>query len=530
MKHKPFLIKAVLFDFDGTLTKPESLDLSIIKKKIGCPVDSLILEFIENTADQRKQARKTLDQFELDAAADSEPNPGAEDLILFLRSIGMRLGIISRNSRESIERSLQNFSSVSASDFDVIISRDEPVKPKPSGDGIVWAARKLRVDVEQILIVGDYVWDILAGNRAGAMTAFLNNNTVTESSQIKSDFTITRLDELKRIIRLGTLPNSLLQEFLKQFGFEDPSVIINPGVGEDTAAVNVEKEEVLILKADPITFATDSIGHYAILINANDIATSGAVPRWFLTTLLFPTGTTASAIKSVMLELHGVCRQYGITLCGGHTEITDSVTRAVVTGMMTGTVAKSDLIDKRNIAAGDKVLFTKAVAVEGTTIIAREFASKLKELGMSEREIENCRQFLSNISILEEAEVARRAKGVIAMHDVTEGGLATALEELSIVGGHKIKVDMDQIPIFPQTQKICGLLGIHPLGLIGSGSLLICCNQKHSQELINKIRKSGIDVSCIGEVTGAGEGIVAVSKGKEVEWPSFEADELTRLY
>ncbi|UCH22864.1 MAG: HAD-IA family hydrolase [Deltaproteobacteria bacterium] len=538
MRHRPFLIKAVLFDFDGTLTKPESLDLSIIKKKIGCPVDSLILEFIENlpAADQRRKARQTLDQFELAAAADAEPNPGAEDLILFLRSMGMRLGIISRNSRESIERSLQNFASVSASDFDVIISRDEPVKPKPSGDGIVWAARKLRVDVDQILIVGDYVWDILAGNRAGAMTAFLNNNTVTESSQIKSDFTITRLDELKEIIRLGKplpagkLPNRLLQEFLKQFGFEDPSVIINPGVGEDTAAVNVEKEEVLILKADPVTFATDSIGHYAILINANDIATSGAVPRWFLTTLLFPTGTTASAIKSVMHELHGMCRQYGITLCGGHTEITDSVTRAVITGMMAGTVAKSNLIDKSNIAAGDKVLFTKAVAVEGTAIIAREFASQLNKLGMSEREIENCRQFLLNISILEEAEVARRTKGVSAMHDVTEGGLATALEELSVVAGHKIKVDMDQIPIFPQTQKICGLLGIHPLGLIGSGSLLICCNQKYSQELINKIRRSGIDVSCIGEITGAGVGIVAVSKRKEVEWPSFAADELTRLY
>jgi len=462
MKDSPFLIKAVLFDFDGTLTKPESLDLSIIKEKIGCPVDSLILEFIEKlpTIQQRRRAMRTLDQFELEAAADSEPNPGAEDLISYLRSIGIKLGIITRNSRQSIERSLQNFDGVGVSDFDVIISRDEPVKPKPSGDGIIMAARKMKVDVGQILVVGDYIWDILAGNRVGAMTAFLDNNTVGESARIESDFDIAGLDELKKIVRLGIplpagkLPNDLLREFLNRFGFDDPSVLIKQGVGEDAAAVAVTEEEILILKSDPITFATDSIGRYAVLINANDIAVLGAVPRWFLTSLLFPIGITALSIKNMMQELHAVCRQYGITLCGGHTEITDSVTRPVVTGMMVGTVDKPSLINKQNIATGDKVLFTKAVAVEGTAIIAREFAGKLIGLGMTDREIENCCKFLSRISILEEAAIARQTPGVTAMHDVTEGGLATALEELSVAGSRRIKVFMDKIPIFPQTAKI----------------------------------------------------------------------------
>jgi hydrogenase expression/formation protein HypE len=538
MAKSAFLIKAVLFDFDGTLTRPESLDLSIIKKKIGCPKDNLILEFIENlpTADQRRQAKNDLDQFELEAAAFSEPNPGAEDLIVYLRSKGIKIGIISRNSRPSIERSLQNFGKVTASDFNVIISRDDPVDPKPSGDGIMLAARKLEVGVDQILIVGDYIWDILAGNRAGAMTAFLDNNTVPESSRIKSDFTISGLAELKEIIRLGTalpagkLPNELLQAFLDQFGFDDPSVLIKPGIGEDTTAIAVENEEILILKSDPITFATDAIGRYAILVNANDIATSGATPRWFLTTLLFPIGSTVSAIREAMRELHAVCGEYGITLCGGHTEITDSVTRPVVIGMMAGTVTKSNLIDKQNIATGDKVLFTKAVAVEGTAIIAREFENQLKDLGVKDHEIEQCRQFLSSISILEEADMASHSPGVGAMHDVTEGGLATALEELSIAAGHRIRVDMDKIPIFPQTTKICRLLDINPFGLIGSGSLLICCKPNYSQNLINTIRGAGIDIACIGEVMAAGEGISATHKGKKVEWPRFEADELTRLF
>jgi len=136
-----------------------------------------------------------------------------------------------------------------------------------------------------------------------------------------------------------------------------------------------------------------------------------------------------------MHELKTVCQKWNITLCGGHTEITDAVTRPVLTGLMAGTVSKKDLIDKRHMKSGDKILLTKCIAVEGTAIIAREFEVKLKRLGMSETEIETCRQFLSQISILKEAQIASRFKGVSAMHDITEGGLSTAVEVLSSTSG-----------------------------------------------------------------------------------------------
>jgi hydrogenase maturation factor len=198
--------------------------------------------------------------------------------------------------------------------------------------------------------------------------------------------------------------------------------------------------------------------------------------------------------------------------------------------MLAGTVAKSDLIDKRNMRPGDRVLLTKAVAVEGTSIIAREFRKRLKDLGMSETEIEKCRQFLSNISIIDEAKIAGRSAGVSAMHDITEGGLATALKELSIAGSFKIRVDMDRIPVYSETEKICRLLDIDPIGLIGSGSLLICCGKDYVEILMDDIRAAGIDVICIGKVLKAGRGIEALSKAGPVEWPSFEVDEITRLF
>ncbi|MCP4689606.1 MAG: hypothetical protein GY859_16250, partial [Desulfobacterales bacterium] len=149
------------------------------------------------------------------------------------------------------------------------------------------------------MVVGDYIFDIQAGAAAGAITVFLDSEKYHGPRPVISDHAITGLAELKGLIRqglplpAGKFPNDLLLEFFQKLPFDDPSVLVHPGVGEDAAAVDVRGEEVLVLKSDPITFATDAIGRYAVLINANDIATTGAIPRWFLTTLLFPCGVTA---------------------------------------------------------------------------------------------------------------------------------------------------------------------------------------------------------------------------------------------
>ena len=204
MTMKSFSIKAVLFDFDGTLTKPGALDFSVIKETIGCPADQPVLEFIEGLPDpdQQEKARSILERFEISAAINSEPNPGAEELILYLRSNNLRIGIISRNSLQSIHQTLKNFKNIGSADFDLIISRDEPVKPKPSGDGVLLAAKKMMVDVSCLLMVGDYVFDIQSGKNAGAVTVFLDNRPESQSQTIDSDYTILELEELKKIVRL----------------------------------------------------------------------------------------------------------------------------------------------------------------------------------------------------------------------------------------------------------------------------------------------------------------------------------------
>ncbi len=535
---KPYRISAVLFDFDGTLTQPGALDFAVIKKELGCPLDRPVLEYIESITNSQVQTEyfEALDRFEARGAADSKPNPGAEDLIHMIRSKQIPLGLITRNSLISVRTALKNFNNLHLDDFDVVITRDDPVAPKPEPDGIFLAARKLDVNPQEVLMVGDFLFDIQAGRSAGTLTAHLDVDPKVDLGDLRPDFIVSRLPELEFIIQMGAplpqgkLPNNLLAEFLNGFSFDDPDLLIKAGVGEDIAAADIQAQEVLILKSDPITFATDAIGNYAVLVNANDIATCGAEPRWLLTTLLFPSQSSGSEIQHIMRGLNHVALQYGITLCGGHTEITDAVTRPVVVGSLVGTVAKKSLVDKKSMQAGDSILFTKSVAVEGTAIIAREMTDKLLSMGFDDTEIETCRRFLDRISILEEARIARDVGRVTAMHDVTEGGLATAASELSIAGQHRLRIDIQSIPVYPQTQRICDKLGIAPLGLIGSGSLLICCNPEVKDDMLAAIRDAGIEVTCIGKVLEPGEGIEAVDGSQSIQWPEFAVDELARLF
>lgn len=535
--NRPYRIKAVLFDFDGTLTEPGAIDFKDMRKRIDCPSDMLILEYIQSLTDEseRSQAMATVDACEMEAAANSMPNNGAERLLDELKSLGVKVGIITRNSRLAVARSLTNFSTTGLESFDLVISRDDPIAPKPKPDGVLHAAEVWDTAVDEILVVGDVVFDVETAANAGALSAFITNGDQEPLTEL-ADFNIHALEELLSIVKMGLplqagkLPQELLDTFLGEYEFSDSSVLSWPGIGEDTAAVDAEAVEVIVITSDPITFATDAIGEYAVLVNANDIVTSGGTPRWFLTTLLFPVDTTASEIRCVMAELSSVCQRAGITLCGGHTEITDGVSRTIVNGMMVGSVRKDRFLDKKDMQPGDRVLLTKGVAIEGTALIAREFEQQLLEQGVDADTIQRAQAFLSRISVLEEGRIAAAVDGVKALHDITEGGIATALEEFSIAGGFGIEVSMDGIPLLPETEAVCAPFGIDPLGLIGSGSLLICCRPGGLEKLLHELSSASVDVSVIGTVTNTKPGIVAKNGRGVVAWPRFEVDEITRLF
>ena len=536
---RPFRIAAVVFDFDGTLTKPDAIDFPAIHEAVDCPEGVGLLEFLDGIGDldARLLKESVLIDAEMKAAASCEPNEGARELVAEIRRAQVPMAVITRNRREAVEMALMNLEGVDEDDFACLVTRDQPLSPKPAPEAVVHVARELGVKVEEILLVGDHLYDIEAGARAGAMTMFLTNGKSEgrEKEALQSDFLVSDLAEALEVIRyglpipIGKLPPVWLEEGLAGLTVDDPAVLFGAAVGEDAAAVQVDDAEVLVLASDPITLASDSMARYLVLANANDVATSGAEPRWLLATLLFPRGTSPAEVLSFFRRLDEVCAQVGLALVGGHTEITDAVSRLVAVGTVAGVGARSRLLDKRQMSEGDSLLVTKRVAVEGTGLMAREFGSRLLRAGIPAAEVADCCAFLERIGVLDEARIARGFPGVSALHDVTEGGLAAAVCEFGAVGGHRLRVDMDAIPVYPQTTRFCDALGLDPLGLIGSGSLLITCSSDAVPRLSQALGEAGIEVTDIGEVLGEGEGVEALHGGEPVAWPVFERDEIARL-
>ena len=198
------MYRAVLFDFDGTLTKPGAIDFAALRQLLGCPPKVPILEFIDSlgSAEARREAHLALDEFELAAARASAPNDGAEELVRRLARAGIACGILSRNSLGSIREALKRFSEIGVEDFPVIITREDEGRPKPHPDGVHRAAELFGVAPGEMLVVGDYVFDIEAGKAAGAATAFLSNGSAVPAMGVTPDFTVAVLGELKGILGL----------------------------------------------------------------------------------------------------------------------------------------------------------------------------------------------------------------------------------------------------------------------------------------------------------------------------------------
>lgn len=331
---------------------------------------------------------------------------------------------------------------------------------------------------------------------------------------------------------IGKLPMEMLAGLLQRYAHADPRVVVGPEVGEDAAAIAMG-DRYLVAKTDPITFATDEIGWYVVNVNANDIATRGATPRWFLCTLLLPEGRTdAALVEDIFAQISQACSHLGVALCGGHTEITYGLDRPVAVGVMLGEVEEDRLVSTRGIQPGDALVLTKGIAVEGTAIIARELDANLRER-FSPAFLERCRGFLREpgISVVRDAQIATQVAPVHAMHDPTEGGLATALRELATAGRVGLRIHEEAIPILPETQALCAHLGLDPLGLIASGALLIAVAPADAARVVAALEAEGIQAAAIGEATPHPEECVLVNReGMERPLPAFSRDELARLF
>lgn len=333
------------------------------------------------------------------------------------------------------------------------------------------------------------------------------------------------------LLPAGKLPGGLLDTLLNRYIVPDPSVLIGPGVGRDAAALSVGGT-ALVVKTDPITFATEDAGRYVVNVNANDIACMGATPRWLLATALFPeNSTTAELVESSFRSLAKAAEELGVLLVGGHSEITIGLDRLILVGQMLGVCDPDDLYNLRTARAGDAVLLASGIAIEGTALLAVEARDALTMVDPGT--VERAESLLSQpgISVLPAAAALRDARiQVRGLHDPTEGGLATALLELSNATGLGIEVDADRILVRPETSAICDALAVDPLGLIASGALLAVVPPDQADKSLAAWHDRSIDGAMIGSLV-ADPSQRIMRRGALVEAiPTFAVDEIARYF
>jgi hydrogenase expression/formation protein HypE len=323
----------------------------------------------------------------------------------------------------------------------------------------------------------------------------------------------------------GKVPPEVLKGLLSLLPPLDGSVILGPGEGIDAAAVGLDGE-VLVASTDPITGAEKRIGFYAVHVNANDVATSGARPRWFLVTLLLPEGADEGLAVEIMEEIAENSRKLGVSVVGGHTEVTPGLGRPIVVGTMLGTVKRGELVRQDGARARDRIVLTKWAGLEGTSIIAEEKAEELRQV-LGAEALERAKSLIELISIVPEAMTAKDYAS--AMHDPTEGGVANGLHEMANASGLGFRVYAEEIPVREETLAICRFYNLNPLALISSGSLLIAVPKDKAGKLISELEKAGIPARVIGEFL-EDEGVrVIVEGGEERPLERPESDELWKV-
>lgn len=330
---------------------------------------------------------------------------------------------------------------------------------------------------------------------------------------------------------LGKFPQEFLQRLLAKVPANDPRVMVGPRIGAD-AAVLQTGNALLVAKSDPVTFATDRIGWYAVQVNANDIACMGATPRWFLSTLLVPQSFSQEEAEGVFDQVLEACQALGVVLVGGHSEVTYGLDRPIVLGCMLGEVPADKLVRSGGAQEGDSIVLTKGIAIEGTALLARERAAELRRAGVPDSVIAEAAGFLTRpgISVVTDARIACATVEVHAMHDPTEGGLVTGLRELALAAELGAAVEEGSIPVFPQCEAVCQALGLNPLGLLASGALLITLPAGQVLALLSALEREGIVGWEIGQMLAAEEGLVMFGRGGEAPLPEFPRDELARYF
>lgn len=325
-------------------------------------------------------------------------------------------------------------------------------------------------------------------------------------------------------MEIGKVPENILKRSVfKKLSVKRPEVLVHSGVGED-CSVLAAGDEAIVLSTDPITGTAKDIGKLAFHITANDIASSGAELVGMLLTIIFPPENSEEELKEIMSDVTALAEKYQVEILGGHTEVSSAVSRTLVSVTGVGKIAKDRVIKTSGLRAGQDIVVTKWIGLEGTSILAKEKEEELVSQ-LPPDMIETAKGFADYLSVVPDSRVAMEV-GVSAMHDVTEGGIFGALWEMASASGVGIEVDLKKIPVRQETIEVCEVFDINPYMLISSGSMLI--GTDHGSRLVEELGRAGIHSAVVGHATEGNDRVILHGGERRFLEPP-KTDELFRV-
>ncbi len=333
---------------------------------------------------------------------------------------------------------------------------------------------------------------------------------------------------------VGKLPPLMLSKYvLSRIGVRDPAVIVGPSIGEDSAVIDLGDGKVLVTHVDPITGAVEFLGWLAVHIASNDLAVTGARPRWLLSVLYLPEGSGAGLVDEITAQIDSAAKEVGAMIVGGHSEYTPGLDRPLISMTAIGITEKSKFVKTGGARSGDVVLMTKVAAVEGTAILSTDFRDVLLSKGVPPDVLERGSEFIKLVSVVREALTLANAGLATSMHDPTEGGLLGGLTEIAYASRKTIEVWEDKVPVAEETRIICKSLGIDVLKLISSGVLVATVPEKKADEALELLKSKGIKASVIGRVREFTGNLVVLHRSSGVVEKLddvFVKDELVKVW
>lgn len=275
---------------------------------------------------------------------------------------------------------------------------------------------------------------------------------------------------------------------------------------------------------------TGELPYIAFFKAYNNFLCSGGIALGFRLSLFLPVDTKESKIKQYMSQFEDLSLEYNIQLLGGNTFVSDSLRSAQLTVTMVG---KKDrfMNNKKAVNANCDIVMIGFAGTLGTNLlIEKQFEYLSEKLPVpyinSGKFSPDSASVHKAVSLLMESEIDLY-KDIYYMHDISTGGVYSALWQLGKWIDKGIFIDNRKIPVKQETIEICEQLDINPYLLDGTGALLMVCN--NSENIVRNLLNKGIEAAIIGHVTDSKERLVKLSPTDIRTLSPGESDEMYRV-